>query len=134
MTAPKPPAEASVADLLSRIPAQTSRLVRDEIRLAQAELTQKGKRAGLGVGLFGGAGVFAVYGIGALVAAAILGLATALDGWLAALIVAAALFAIAGIAALVGKSNVSQATPLIPQEAVAGVKTDIDTLKPGAST
>ena len=134
MTAPTPPAEASVADLLGRIPAQTSRLVRDEIRLAQAELTQKGKRAGIGVGLFGGAGVFALYGIGALVAAAILGLATAVDGWLAALIVAAALFAIAGIAALVGKSNVSKATPLVPQEAVAGVKTDIDTLKPGAST
>jgi MFS family permease len=128
-----PAAEASLGELLSRVPAQTSQLVRDEIRLAQAELTQKGKRAGIGAGLFGGAGVFGFYGVGALVAAAILGLATTVDGWLAALIVAAALFVIAGIAALIGKANVSKATPPVPQEAVAGLKTDLDTLKPGAS-
>jgi MFS family permease len=128
-----PAAEASLGELLSRVPAQTSQLVRDEIRLAQAELTQKGKRAGIGAGLFGGAGVFGFYGVGALVAAAILGLATTVDGWVAALIVAAALFVIAGIAALIGKANVSKATPPVPQEAVAGLKTDLDTLKPGAS-
>lgn len=131
--APRPASEASIGELLSRVPAQTSQLVRDEIRLAQAELTQKGKRAGIGVGLFGGAGVFTLYGVGALVAAAILGLAQAVDGWLAALIVAAALFVIAGIAALIGKNEVQQAVPPVPQEAVASVKTDIETIKPGAS-
>jgi uncharacterized membrane protein YqjE len=131
---PKPATEASVGELLSRVPAQTSQLIRDELRLAQAELAEKGKRAGIGAGLFGGAGVFALYGIGALVAAAILGLSKAVDGWVAALIVAAALFVVAGIAALIGKANVAKATPPVPQEAVAGIKTDIDTLKPGAST
>ena len=130
---PRPASEASIGELLSRVPAQTSQLVRDEIRLAQAELTEKGKRAGIGAGLFGGAGVFALYGVGALVAAAILGLAEAVDGWLAALIVAVALFAIAAVAGLIGKSNVSKAVPPMPQETVASVKTDIDTIKPGGS-
>ena len=77
--------------------------------------------------------MFALYGVGALVAAAILGLAEAVDGWLAALIVAAALFVIAAVAALIGKSEVQQAVPPVPQEAVASVKTDIETIKPGAS-
>ncbi|WP_375489272.1 phage holin family protein [uncultured Jatrophihabitans sp.] len=131
--APRPASEASIGELLSRVPAQTSQLVRDEIRLAQAELTQKGKRAGIGVGLFGGAGLFSIYGVGALVAAAILGLSEAVDGWLAALIVAVVLFVIAGIAALIGKNEVQQAVPPVPQEAVASVKTDIETIKPGAS-
>lgn len=131
-SSPPPASEASVGELVSRVSEQTSRLLRDELRLAQAELTQKGKRAGIGAGLFGGAGVFAFYGLGALVACAILGLANAVSGWLAALIVAVVLFAIAGIAALIGKKEVSQATPVMPKEAVAGVKRDIETLKPRA--
>jgi len=133
MTAPKPPsaappagatraADASTGELISQVSEQTSRLIRDELRLAQAELTEKGKRAGLGAGLFGGAGVFAVYGVGALIATAILGLAEAMDAWLAALIVTLVLFVIAGIAALVGKKEISQATPPMPTEAVAGLK------------
>lgn len=126
--------EASIGELLSRVSEQTSQLIRDELRLAQAELTQKGKRAGIGAGLFGGAGVFAVYGLGCLIAAAILGLAGPVTDWLAALIVGVVLFAVAGIAALIGKKNVSQAGPLVPTEAVAGLKQDIDTLKSGASS
>ena len=133
MTAPTPPSDASLGELITRVSEQTSRLIRDELRLAQAELAEKGKRAGLGAGLFGGAGVFAVYGLGCLVAAAILGLAGPVKDWLAALIVGAVLFAVAGVAALVGKKNVSQATPPMPTEAVAGIKQDIDTLKPGAT-
>lgn len=125
--------DASVGELLARASEQTTRLIRDELRLAQAELAQKGKRAGLGAGLFGGAGVFAVYGLGALVAAAILGLAQAMDAWLAALIVTAALFVVAGIAALVGKKNIAEATPPVPTEAVSGLKQDLDALKPGSA-
>jgi uncharacterized membrane protein YqjE len=131
---PAPASDASVGELVSRVSEQTSRLIRDELRLAQAELTEKGKRAGIGAGLFGGAGVFGFYGLGALIACAILGLANAVSAWLAALIVAVVLFVIAGIAALVGKKEVSQATPVVPQEAVAGLKQDINTLKPGASS
>ena len=133
MTSNPPPStqDASIGELVSQVTAQTSRLIRDEMRLAQAELTAKGKKAGLGVGLFGGAGVFGVYGLGALVAAAILGLAHPLDAWLAALIVAVALFAVAGVAALVGKREVAQSTPAMPTEAVDGLKQDVRTLTSG---
>ncbi len=134
MTAPTPPTDASLGELVTRVSEQTSRLIRDELRLAQVELTEKGKRAGLGAGLFGGAGVFAVYGLGCLVAAAILGLAGPVKDWLAALIVGVVLFAVAGLAAVVGKKNVSQATPPMPTEAVTGIKQDINALKPGATS
>lgn len=124
--------EPSLGELVARMSEQTSRLVRDEMRLAQAEMAEKGKRAGIGVGLFGGAGLFAVYGLGALVAAAILGLAQAVDGWLAALIVAAGLFVLAGLGALIGKNKVQQAVPPLPEEAVGGVKRDAQILKSGS--
>ncbi|WP_375474868.1 phage holin family protein [uncultured Jatrophihabitans sp.] len=130
---PNSAGDASIGELIGRVSEQTSRLLRDELRLAQAELTAKGKRAGIGAGLFGGAGVFAFYGLGALVAAAILGLAHPVAAWLAALIVAGALFVVAGIAALIGKKEVQQATPPMPTEAIAGLKRDVDTLKPGAN-
>src|SRR5207248_1894609 len=95
--------QASMAELVKQLSEQTSRLARQEVELAKAELAVKGKRAGLGAGMFGGAGVFGFYALGALVAAAILGLGTAVAGWLAALIVTAALGAIAGGLALQGK-------------------------------
>jgi hypothetical protein len=107
--------------------------VRDELRLAQLELQEKGKRAGIGAGLFGGAGGLAFYGGGALVAGLILLLATAVDGWIAALIVAAALFAGAGILALTGKKQIDQATPPQPEEAKASVQRDVDEVKARAS-
>jgi uncharacterized membrane protein YqjE len=121
--------ERPVAQLVHDLSRQTSTLVRQELRLAQLEMQQKGKKAGIGVGLFGGAGVFAVYGIGALVAAAILALATAVDGWLAALIVAAVLFAVAGVAALVGKQEVSDATPPLPEQAIDSTQLDVQEIK-----
>lgn len=125
--------QATLGELVTQMQAQTSRLIRDELRLAQAETKAKAKSAGIGVGLFGGAGLFSVYGVGALVAAAILGLATAMDGWLAALIVAAALFVIAGVAGIVGKKEVSQGTPPVPTEAVQSVSEDIHAVKPGGT-
>ena len=122
--------EQSTGDLVSQLTEQTSRLIRDELRLAQLELTAKGKRAGAGAGLFGGAGLFALYGLACVITAAILGLAGPVPDWLAALIVGVVLFAIAGIAALIGKREVSAATPPIPEEAVQGLKADAQTLKP----
>src|SRR5947199_10281761 len=86
--------EEPMAELVKQLSEQTSRLARQEVELAKAELAVKGKRAGLGAGMFGGAGVFGFYALGALVAAAILGLGTALAGWLAALIVTVVLSAI----------------------------------------
>lgn len=130
---PRPPEDASLGDLVSRMSEQTSRLIRDELRLAQLEMAEKGKKAGIGAGLFGGAGLFALYGLACLVAAAVLALAGPVPDWLAALIVGAALFAIAGIAAVVGKREVSAATPAVPQEAVSGLGKDVQTLKSGSN-
>lgn len=121
--------EASVAELVKQLSEQTSRLARQEVELAKAELTEKGKRAGLGMGMFGGAGMFGFYGVGALVAAAILGLATAVAAWAAALIVAAVLALLGGVLALVGKSNVSRATPPVPEQATESVKEDVQWAK-----
>jgi uncharacterized membrane protein YqjE len=128
---PGPPGQddASLGTLVHDLTQQISTLVRDEMRLAQAEMAEKGKKAGIGIGMFGGAGLVALYGLGALVATAILALALALPGWLAALIVAVVLFAIAGVLALMGKSNVSKATPAKPEEAMAGLQEDVATVK-----
>ena len=118
-----------VGELVKQLSEQTQALARKEVELAKLELTEKGKRAGLGAGMFGGAGLMALYGLGALTAAAILGLATALDAWLAALIVAAVYFAVAGILALTGKSKVQQATPPVPEQATESVKEDVEWAK-----
>jgi uncharacterized membrane protein YqjE len=122
--------DLSTGELVSQLSEQTTRLIRDELRLAQLELTAKGKRAGMGAGLFGGAGMLALYGVGCLIAAVILALAGPVPDWLAALIVGAALLAVAGVAALMGKKEISSATPPVPQEAVAGLKQDAQTLNP----
>jgi uncharacterized membrane protein YqjE len=121
--------DPSLGALVNQLTTQVPELIRSEIRLAQAELTEKGKRAGLGIGLFGGAGVVALYGVGTLIATLILLLALAVDAWLAALIVTLVLFAVAGVLALVGKKQVDEATPVAPEMAVEGVKEDIATLK-----
>ena len=125
--------DQSTAELIQKATQQTQTLVRDEIRLAQLELQEKGKRAGIGVGMFGGAGGLALYGGGELVAGLILLLATAVDSWIAALIVAAVLFAGAGILALTGKKQIDQATPPQPEEAKASVQRDVDEVKARAS-
>lgn len=122
-------AEASMGELVVKITEDVRTLVRDEIKLAQLELKDKGKQAGLGVGMFGGAGLFAMFGIGALVACAILALGLVMPHWLAALIVGVVLLAIAGVLALIGKSKLSKAMPPTPDEAISGVKKDIDAVK-----
>ena len=118
-----------VGDLVQRMSQQTATLVRKELELAQVEMKEKGKRAGIGAGLFGGAGLVAAYGVGALIATLILVLATFLEGWIAALIVTVVLFAVAGILALTGKKQVDQATPPQPEEAIASTKLDVDEVK-----
>ena len=123
------PSEASLAELIKQLSEQSSRLARQEVELAKAELAYKGKQAGMGAGMFGGAGVFGFYGLGALIAAAILVLATAMTAWLAALIIAVVLAAIAGVLALQGKAKVQQATPPVPEEAAESVKEDVQWAK-----
>ena len=117
--------DPTMGSLVHDLTQQLPQLIRSEIRLAQAEMTEKGKRAGIGVGMFGGAGVVGLYALGAVIAAAILLLATAITPWLAALIVAAVCGAIAGGLALAGKSKVSQATPPVPERATESVKEDV---------
>lgn len=122
-TAPAP-ADATTGQLVSAASSQLSDLVRSEMALARAELRESVKHAGLGAGLFGTAGLVALYGLGALVAAAVLGLATVWDAWLAALVVAVVLFAVAGVAALVGKREAARTAPPL-EESVASVRADV---------
>ncbi len=121
--------EKPVAELVQQLSQQTATLVRQELQMAQLEMKEKGKRAGIGAGLFGGAGGLAFYGLGVLLAAIVLGLATFLEPWIAALIVAVVLFAVAGVLALTGKKQVEQATPPAPEQAIASTKRDVDEVK-----
>jgi uncharacterized membrane protein YqjE len=116
----------STGELVRRLSEDVSRLVRDELRLAKAEMTQKGKRAGRGAGLFGGAGALALYAGAALVAAAILALALVLPGWASALIIGVVLLIVAAMLAMLAKRQVSQATPPTPARAIHGIKSDIE--------
>ena len=117
------------AELVRQLSDQTSRLIRQEMALARAELTVKGKQAGIGAGLFGGAGVFGLLALGALTAAAIAALALAMDTWLAALIVTVVWAAVAGVMALLGKNRVQEALPPVPEDSVESVKEDVQWTK-----
>ena len=123
------PEGQTLGALVHQLTQQIPDLVRSEIRLAQAEVAQKGKRAGVGIGMFSVAGLLAFFGLAALVTTAILGLAEVVDGWLAALIVALALLVVAAVAGLVGKNKVAEAAPPAPERAVEGIKEDIATVK-----
>lgn len=126
---PAPGTEPSTGELISRLSEQSALLVRYELQLAQAEMTAKAKRFGLGAGLFGTAGLIALYGLGALIATVILALALVVDPWLAALIVTVVLFLIAAIAGWVGKKQVDQAVPVAPEQTIESVKQDVETIK-----
>lgn len=118
--------------LVSDLSEQVSRLVRDELRLAKLELTRKGKRAGLGAGIVGAAGIVGLFGGAVLVAAVVMLLALVMPAWLAAAIVAVVLLATAAVLGLAGKKQVQQATPPVPQETIASVKADIGAVREGA--
>jgi Putative Actinobacterial Holin-X, holin superfamily III len=121
--------EKPLGELVQDLSRQTSALIRQEMRLAQAELSEKGRHASKGAGMFGGAGAVALYGVGALVAAAILGLATVLEPWIAAAAVGAALLIVAGVLALTGKKELEEAGPPKPEQALESVQRDVETVK-----
>jgi Flp pilus assembly protein TadB len=121
--------DRSTAELVKTASEQISRLVRDELRLAQAELAEKGKHAGKGAGMFGAGGLLALYGVAALLTAVVLLLAYVVPAWLAATIVGVVLLAIAGILAMSGKKQVKKASPAVPEESVDSVKADVATVK-----
>ena len=121
--------EPTIGALVHQLSEEIPELVRSEIRLAQAEVAEKGRKVGLGLGMVSAAGLVAFFALATLVAAAVLGLAEALPGWAAALVVAGALLLVAGVLALVGRGKVSSSQPLKPERAVAGVQEDVAILK-----
>lgn len=127
----EPPPEPTVGALVNDLTQQVPELIRSELRLAQAEMAQKGKQAGIGIGMFSAAGLLAFFGLAALIAAAIAALSLAIPVWASALIVAAVLLAVAGGVALAGKKKVAAAAPVKPERAIGGVKEDIETVKGG---
>ena len=125
------PESQTLGALVHQLSQQIPDLVRSEIRLAQAEVTEKGKRAGVGIGMFSVAGLLGFFGIATLITTAIFGLAHAVDAWLAALIVALLLLAGAAVVGLAGKNKVAEAAPAAPEKAIQGIKDDIATVKGG---
>jgi hypothetical protein len=124
----KPAADASIGALMSQLSTQTSRLIRDEIRLAQKEFQESAKHAGIGAGLFSVAGLLAFFGVATLIAAAVAALSLVLDVWAAAAIVGAVLLIGAGIAALIGRKQADEVTPAVPRT-VETLKEDVQELK-----
>jgi hypothetical protein len=121
--------EPSAADLVKRVTEQATLLVRDEVKRAQLEMTRKGKQAGAGVGMLGGGGVVALYGVACLIACAVIALTHVIPAWLAALAVGAGLLAVAGGAALAGRAKLRRATPPMPEETVSSLKTDVAVIR-----
>jgi uncharacterized membrane protein YqjE len=122
------------AELMRELTDQTTTLLRKELELAKAELAEKGKRAGVGAGMFGGAGLFGAGAFAAITTCVILALNTFMAGWLAALIVAAVYAAIAGVLALRGRREVQQAAPPVPERAVESTKEDLEWAKTRAKS
>src|SRR6201996_9671759 len=118
--------DPSTGELVKLVAEQVSVLVRDELKLAQLEMSGKAKKAGMGAGLMGGGGLIALYGMACLIACVIIPISHTLQAWLAALIVGAALLIAAAIAALVGRSQLRKAAPPMPTEAIESVKTDVE--------
>jgi uncharacterized membrane protein YqjE len=124
-----PSSDEPLGALVHQLSEQVPELIRSELRLAQAELAEKGKQAGIGIGMFSAAGLLGFFGLALLLTTAVLALALVLPGWAAALIVAVAVLAAAGVAALTGKKKVSAATPAAPERAIEGIKEDVATVK-----
>jgi Flp pilus assembly protein TadB len=124
----RPAADTSIRELMSQLSSQTSRLIRDEMRLAQKEFQESAKHAGIGAGLFSTAGLLAFFGLATFIAAAVAALSLVLAVWAAALVVGAVLFIAAGIAALVGRNQARETSPPAPRT-VETLKADIQELK-----
>jgi len=123
--------ERPIGELLGSFAQDTTTLMSQEIELARAEIAVQMKRAGTGAGLFGGAAVVALAGLGALTARAIVALALVLDTWLAALIVGAALLVVGGLLALMGRARMKQVAPPVPERALRSVRQDIGAVQQG---
>jgi membrane protein len=123
------PQDASLGTLVSQLSSQIPELIRSEMRLAQAEVAEKGKRAGIGFGMFSVAGLMGFFGFAVLLAALVLLLDLVLPAWAAALIVAAVLFVIAAVAGLVGRKKVAEVGSPTPELAMSGIKKDVATVK-----
>jgi uncharacterized membrane protein YqjE len=121
--------ERPFGELLRQLSEETTRLVHQEIELAKAELAQKGKQAGMGAGLFGGAGAIGFLALAALTTCFILALDAAMPAWLAALLVAVVYGAIAAVLAIQGRNKVRQATPPVPEQTIETVKEDVQWAK-----
>jgi hypothetical protein len=121
--------ERSIGELLKQLSEETTRLVHQELELAKAELTQKGRQAGMGAGLFGAAGVIGLLAAAALTACFILALDALMPAWLAALIVAVVYGAVAAVLALRGRDRVKQAVPPVPEQTIETVKEDVEWAK-----
>jgi len=121
-------------ELLKDLSEQSTTLIRQEIELAKAEMSAKGKQVGIGAGAFGGAALVGLYAVGALTAAIILALSTAVDGWLAALIVGVVYAAVAGVLALVGKNKTQAGAPPVPERAISSTKEDVEWAKTRAKS
>jgi Putative Actinobacterial Holin-X, holin superfamily III len=117
--------ERPFGELLRQLSEETTRLVHQEIELAKAELTQKGKQAGMGAGLFGGAGAIGFLALAALTTCFILALDAAMPAWLAALLVAVVYAAIAAVLAMRGRAKIRQAVPPVPEQTIETVKEDV---------
>lgn len=130
-SAAQPPAaqEPSTGDLVKQLSEQVSVLVRDELKLAQLEMTRKGKQAGLGIGMLGGSGLVALYAVACLLACVIIAISGVVAAWLAALIVGMVLLAVSAVAALLGKGRLQKAAPPVPEQAVGSVKADVEEIK-----
>jgi hypothetical protein len=126
--------ERSIAELFSKLSNETSTLIRQEMALARAELTEKGKEAGKGAGLFGGAGAVGLLGAGALTAGIILLLDLAIAAWLAAIIVGLIYVAVAAVLGLKGRDRIQAATPPVPEQTVDTVKEDVEWAKTRAQS
>ena len=129
-----PSDDPSAAELVKQVTEQTQRLIRQELALARLEISEKAKHAGIGAGMLGGAAFVALFGVATLIATLVLLLATALEPWLAALIVAVGLLAIAGILALSGKGQLARATPAAPEQTIESVKADVEEVRAHAHT
>ena len=121
--------DEGVGELVSRATQQLSELIRAELRLAALELKDKGRHAGTGAGLFGGAGLVALYGVGALITAVIAALALVLPVWASALIVGAVLLVVAAVLAALGRRQTRQATPPTPEQAMDSARRDVAEIK-----
>lgn len=116
--------EQGMGELFKQLSDDLSTLVRQELKLAQAEMTEKGKKAGVGIGMFGGAGIVGLLALGAFTTCVIAALSTGMEVWIAALIVTVAYAAVAGGLAMSGRDRVSEATPPLPEQTIQTVKED----------